>query len=187
MVNGLQLNSAGRDPITGRQHSEKGVVLVVVLVAMTALTVLGVTALTRVSVENTVANNLRRMDQARYAAIAGTEHARMELVNNNLPDLSTTAYFDETSTSSTYFIDSSSAIQMKTASGSPLGTYTVEAISVKCSGAPPGYSTDQFYAQYFDLRSQGIIKDATNTEQLPSKATSVLTVRKVAEGRCFRR
>lgn len=187
MVKSWQLNSTAAGEGLTPPSAERGVVLVVVLVAMTALTVLGVTALTRVSVENTVANNLRRMDQARYAAIAGTEHARMELVNNNLPDLSTTAYFDETSSSSSYFIDSTSAIQMKTASGAPLGTYTVQAISVKCSGAPPGYSTDQFYAQYFDLRSQGIIKDATNTEQLPSQATSVLTVRKVAEGRCFRR
>lgn len=166
---------------------ERGIALVVVLVAISALTVLGVASLATSNTDGMVANNLRRMDQARYAAIAGTEHAKRELVLGKLPTSAQTSYFDESSDSSTYFIDSSSAIAMSTANGSPLGTYQVKAISIKCSGAPPGYSIDHFYSQYFDLKATGIIKDNANTAALPASATSVLTVRKVADGRCFRR
>lgn len=169
-----------------RREKQKGITLVLVLVAITALTVLGVTSITTSSTDTMITHNMRRMDQAHYAAIAGMEHARRNLILGVMPTSNQTSYFDESSASTSYYIDSTNALSMAT-NGTPLGTYTVKAISVKCSGAPPGYSVDQFYSQYFDLQSTGIIKDTKNSSVLPASATSVLTVRKVADGRCYRR
>lgn len=165
---------------------ERGITLVLVMVALTALTLLGVASLATSTTDTMITHNLRRMDQAHYAAIAGVEHARRNMILGVMPTSSQTSYFDELTATTSYYIDSSSALAMST-NGTPLGTYTVKAISIKCSGAPPGYSVDQFYSQYFDLKSTGIINDNSNTSALPATATSVLTVRKVADGRCYRR
>lgn len=169
------------------RRREAGVALVMALIAMAALTVLAVGGISRSNTDVAVSYNMRRLDQARYAAIAGSEHARRNLVLGILPTSDQVTHFDTLGATSNYYIDSTSAVAMTSANNVPLGTYTVKAVAVKCSGPPSGYSVDQFYAQYFDMHSTGIVYDTTGTEVLPATSTAVLTIRKVAEGRCFKR
>lgn len=169
-------------------HSgEEGFAMMIALAALTALTVLGVAAITSASIDLRAAHNMRRWEQARYASIAGTEHARRNLVMNVMPALNEISYFDEADATPTYFIDESEAIVMESTAGEPLGTYTVEAIAVKCGGPPAGYSVEQFYSQFFDLRSKGILKDSNGKLRSPAASSTALTVRKVQPGKCYKR
>lgn len=173
--------------ISGRSARQKGVALVMALIAMAALTVLATGGISRSNTDVAVSYNMRRLDQARYAAIAGSEHARRNLVLGILPTTDQTTHFDTLGGTSSYYIDSSSAIAMQTSNSVPLGTYTVKAVAVKCSGPPSGYSVDQFYSQYFDMHSTGIVYDTTGSNTLPATSTAVLTIRKVSDGRCYKR
>ena len=173
---------------TGRAEQEGGFVLLVALIAMVALTALGVATVTSASLDVKAAHNLRRMEMAKYAALAGMEHGRRNLMLGILPSQGQVINFDDPSgTTASDFISQSDAVLMKAGDGSYLGTYTVKAVSVKCSGPPAGYSVDKFYAQYFDLHSRGVLKDALGNSIAPASSEVALTVRKVDEGRCYKR
>ncbi len=173
----------------GRAGGEEGFILLVALIVMVALTALGVATVTSASVDLKVAHNLRRMEMARYAAIAGIEHGRRNLMLGILPSQGQVRNFDDPQSESgtSYYVNSNDAVLMRAGDGSFLGTYTVKAVAVKCSGPPAGYSVDKFYAQYFDLHATGVLKDALGNSLAPASSEIALTVRKVDEGRCFKR
>jgi hypothetical protein len=172
---------------TPDRSRERGFALVIGLVAMAALTVLGVAAVTSSSIDLKIAHNMQRLNQAKYAAIAGVEHARRNMVLGIMPSQAQTAYFDDPAATPAAYISSTDAIKMQTADGVQLGTYTVTAVAVKCGGPPAGYSVDLFYSQFFDLRSTGVINDASGAKLSPATAGAALTVRKVQDGRCYKR
>ncbi len=174
-------------PARGSQQ-EGGFIPLVALIAMVALTALGVATGTSASRDVKAAHNLRRMEMAKYAALAGMEHGRRNLMLGILPSQGQVTNFDDPSgTNSADFVGQSDAVVMKAGDGSYLGTYTVKAVAVKCSGPPAGYSVDKFYAQYFDLHAIGVLKDATGKTLSPASSEVALTVRKVGEGRCYKR
>ncbi len=172
-----------------RAAEEGGFILLVALIAMVALTALGVATVTSASLDVKAAHNLRQMEMARYAAMAGMEHGRRNLMLGILPSQGQVTNFDDPSgtTAASDFVGQSDAVVMKAGDGSYLGTYTVKAVAVKCSGPPAGYSVDKFYAQYFDLHSRGVLKDALGNTIAPASSEVALTVRKVGEGRCYKR
>lgn len=171
----------------GRAPGEQGFILLIALVAMVALTALGVATVTSASIDLKVAHNLRRMEMAKYASMAGMEHGRLNLMLDKLPSSGQVRNFDEPDAATSDYISTSEATLMRAGDGSYLGIYKVKSVAVKCSGPPAGYSTDLFYSEFFDLHSTGMLLDSSGKELSPASSETVLTVRKVAEGRCFKR
>lgn len=171
----------------GCPTGEGGFILLIALMAMVALTALGVATVTSASVDLKIAHNVRKMEMAKYASMAGLEHGRLNLMLDKLPTSGQVRNFDEPSEATSDFIPASEATMMRAGDGSYLGTYVVKSVAVKCSGPPPGYSTDQFYSEFFDLHSTGMLLEHGGTEVSSTSSETVLTVRKVAEGRCFKR
>ncbi len=180
-----------RGHATGRStktsQGEQGFILLVALIVMVALTALGVATVTSASIDLKVAHNLRRMEMAKYAAIAGMEHGRRNLMLGILHSQGQVRNFDDPTQATSYYVNANDAVLMRAGDGSYLGTYTVKAVAVKCSGPPAGYSVDKFYAEYFDLHSTGVLKDALGNTISPANSEVALTVRKVDQGRCFKR
>lgn len=169
-----------------RQRGEEGYVLVIALVVMTALTVLGVASMSTTNIDLNITGNLRRTETARYASIAGTEHARLKLAEGGLPDPSEVMYFGESSGTVPYYIDDDEAKILPT-TGDDGSTYRVRAQFVKCGGPPSGYSLERFHSQYFDFISNGYLVDSADATIGATQVTSALTVRKVLEGVCYMR
>ena len=181
----MKSHTTGRTSKRQRQ-GEEGYVLVIALVVMTALTVLGVASMSTTNIDLNITGNLRRTEIARYASIAGTEHARMKLSEGGLPDPSQVMYFGESSGSVPYYVDYGEAKILPT-TGEDGSTYRVMAQFVKCGGAPSGYSLEHFHSQYFDFISNGYLVDSAEATIGATQVTSALTVRKVLEGVCYMR
>ncbi len=180
---------AGPRRMGRRRGAEGGYVLVLALVLMTALTVLGVTAVTTSNIDLRITQNLRQLEQARYASMAGGEHARRMFIMGQEPTIDQVAYFgdDDPSAYGTYFIDSSTANDL--ALSTVEGEYQVKTVWLSCGGAPAGYSLDKFHASFFDLWSEGYLTTNAGvvSPAMSAQVTTVSTLRRVMEGPCFMR
>jgi len=185
-MNPVSSKAVSLPAMAAEREGERGIAMAIALIAMTILTILGVAAMSGAELDLRQAHNMRRWEQARYASMAGTEHARLEIQQGNIPSQDQVVYFDEIDATPTYYIDETQAEVLET-NNVTLGTYTVQAVAVKCSGPPAGYSIEQYYSQYFDLYSEGVLKDDNGELKSHASSTNALTVRNVQDGKCYKR
>lgn len=173
------------------RQGEEGYALVLTLVVITALTIVGVSAVTTSNVDLKIARNLRHLEQARYASMAGSEHARRNFLFGDIPATTEVSYFgqDDITSPSTWYIQPDEANDLMIATDRR-GTYQVNVVWVTCGGPPAGYSLDKFHSSFFDLRSEGYLtqaSDITHTPMSPARVTTMTTLRRVMNGPCYMR
>ena len=171
-----------------RRPGEEGYALVLALVVMTALTILGVSAVTQSNVDLKISRNLRHLEQARYASMAGNEHGRRMFVRGEVPAISDVYYFGQPEPVPTPppYIPEASANTLMVGEGRK-GVYKVDVIWVTCGGPPAGYSLDKFHSSFFDLQSRGTLEDLAGNSLSPAEVTTLSTLRRVMNGPCYMR
>ena len=175
-----------------RGRGEEGFALVLSLVMLTALTILGVSAVTTSSIDLKITRNLRLLEQARYASMAGGEHARREMLVGDMPGAAEVSYFgddDMNDPAAWYIYDSSPdrPSNMLQVTSNHYGTYRVNMVWVSCGGPPAGFSLDQYHSSFFDLRSEGSLVYNDFTSAANAEVVTVSTMRQVLSGPCYMR
>lgn len=181
------MHSAGHRRLR-RREGEEGYALVLALVVMTALTVLGVSAVASSNVDLKISRNMRQLEQARYASMAGNEHGRQLFISGDVPALTDVSYFgtDDIENPSTWYIPQTDANDLMLSTVQK-GTYQVNVIWVTCGGPPAGFSLDKFHSSFFDLRSEGYLADMSGVRASPANVTTMSTLRRVMNGPCYMR
>lgn len=171
-----------------RGAGEGGYALVLALVVMTALTILGVSSVASSNVDLKISRNLRHLEQARYASIAGNEHGRRMFIDGNVPATSDVSYFgtDDIANPSNWYITQADANDLVVGTDRK-GSYRVNVIWVTCGGPPAGYSLDKFHSSFFDLRSEGSLTDLSDVSISAASVTTMSTLRRVMNGPCYMR
>lgn len=177
-------------------RGQQGYAMLVALVLIAVLTVIGATSLSVAGVDQRIALTNQRHMVVMNAADAGTAHARYQLEHEQPADegwdtADTGGFFVPSSTGSG---DDAEAMFVGTEFVMNQGTYRVDAVFSKCSGPPPGYSTEQgrqsFRSDYWDMKSEGWFRPPSSSADYgqkaanPIQATVVSTIRKVVQGPC---
>ena len=175
-----------RGPLFRRRD---GYVMLVALVLMALIGIMGATSLSVAGVDQRISHHNRKHMVLVNTSHAGTEHGRNVLEDENPP----IENIDSTGDTWPAFVEASEGedyyggIAYQT-SNQNLGVYTVEAIYVKCSNPPPGYSTElgrtHFRSDYWMMDAQAAIQDSTYTDITETTARSIATLRKVVQGSC---
>lgn len=181
-----------------RHSSRGGYAMLVALVLIAVLTIIGATSLSVAGVDQRIAVHNQRHMVVVNAADAGTAHARYQL-EHEMPvnegwDSNDTGGFFIPSLDPNGSVDDGEAMFQGTNFPMNQGTYRVDAVFSKCSGPPPGYSTEAgrqtFRSDYWDMKSSGWFRppasspNAGDREINPIGATVVATIRKVVQGPC---
>lgn len=182
-------------PLRRRNQGEEGFALVLALVLLTALTILGVSAITTSNLDLKITRNLRHLEQARYASMAGGEHARQLMLKGQIPDTTGVSYFgsDDIENPTDYYIDNDPGTtdipdgEMLHIGNDNNGAYQVNVVWISCGGPPAGYSIDKYHSSFFDLRSQGFLVDDAGNHISNANVTTISTMRRVMSGPCYMR
>jgi hypothetical protein len=170
-------------------RARDGYVMLVALILMALIGVMGATSLSVAGVDQRIAHHNRKHLMLVNTSHAGTEHGRNLLGDENPPNENidsagdTWPAFIEATDGETYYGGISYA-----SSNQNLGVYTVEAIYIKCSNPPPGYSTElgrsHFRSDYWMMDAEATMQDSTYSSVNATTARTVSTLRKVMLGSC---
>lgn len=161
--------------------------MLIAMIIIALLAVLGATSLSIAGTDQRIALTNRRHMLVLNTASAGTEHARYTLSHENPPneglDTAPDTYPDFVSET-----DAEADFE-GLAYTHNLGVYWVSAIYQRCGYPLPGYSTEigrnQFRADYWAMKSEARMKDATSYDNLnETTAETVSIIRKVLLGTC---
>ena len=184
-------------PLLRRAGERGGYAMLIALVLIAVLTIIGATTLSVAGVDQRIAMHNQRHMVIMNAADAGTQHARYQL-EHEMPadegwDTADTGFYIPSINAGGAGVDDAETMFVGTEFAMNQGTYQVNAVYVKCSGPPPGYSTEQgrqsFRSDYWDMQSHGWFRpqaasgmagDAAN----PIQGTVASTIRKVVQGPC---
>jgi hypothetical protein len=183
-------------PLLLHRRSQQGYAMLIALVLIAVLTIIGATTLSVAGVDQRISMHNQRHMIIVNAADAGTQHARYQL-EHQLPE--DEGWLDSADTGG-YFItpdaagDGGEAMFAGTEFPMNQGVYRVEAIFVKCSGPPAGYSTEAgrqtYRSDYWEMRSKGWFRPKSDADDYgenqtnPMEATVSATIRKVVQGPC---
>lgn len=183
-------------PSLSQRPARQGYAMLIALVLIAVLTIIGATSLSVAGVDQRIAMHNQRHMVVVNAADAGTNHARFQL--ESVQPLS--EGWDAADPPFVFSLDSGSGVDDAetyfAGTNFPMnqGTYEVSAVYAKCSGPPPGYSTEQghqaYRSDYWDMHSRSWFRAQTGSaddgevQVNPIEATVVATVRKVVAGPC---
>ena len=166
-----------------------GYVMLVALILMALIGVMGATSLSVAGVDQRIAHHNRKHMILVNTSHAGTEHGRNHLEDENPPAenidsvADTWPSFVEAIDAESHFAGISYA-----SSNQNLGVYTVEAIYIKCSNPPPGYSTElgrtHYRSDFWMMDASAKLQDTTYSDITETSARTVATLRKVVLGSC---
>lgn len=175
-----------RPPLHARRN---GYVMLVALILMALIGVMGATSLSVAGVDQRIAHHNRKHLVLVNTSHAGTEHGRNVLGDENPPaeNLDSAGDTWPAFVIATEGEDHYGGISYASANQN-LGVYTVEAIYIKCSNPPPGYSTElgrtHFRSDYWMMDAQAKMQDTSYSDITETSARSIATLRKVVQGSC---
>ncbi len=166
------------------RRSRRGYALLIAMILMAVLAVIGATSLSVAGVDQRIAvHNMRHMTIS-DTADAGTGQSRFALM---YADPANEGW--DPSTAETFVtVDEAEPMYEGILFPTPLGNYWVDATYLKCSNPPPGYSTEQgntaFRSDFWNMTAQAEFMSMTWTDNNPTRATVMATLRKVVPGAC---
>ncbi len=172
-----------------RFQGRGGYVMLVALLLMALIGVMGATSLSLAGVDQRISHHNRKHMVLVNTSHAGTEHGRNDLENENPPSENLDSAGD-TWPAFVVATDGESHFGgiAYSSSNQNLGVYTVEAIYIKCSNPPPGYSTElgrtHFRSDYWMMDAAAKLQDSTYADVTETSARSIATLRKVVQGSC---
>ncbi len=175
-----------RLPLSQRRQ---GYVMLVALILMALIGVMGATSLSVAGVDQRIAHHNRKHMLLVNTSHAGTEHGRNKLEDEDPPSENIDSAGD-TWPSWVEATDGESLFAgiAYSSSHQNLGVYTVEAIYIKCSNPPPGYSTElgrtHYRSDYWLMDATAQHQDTSYSDISETTARTVSTLRKVVQGSC---
>jgi hypothetical protein len=168
-----------------RPH-RRGYAMLLAMLLIAILAVIGATTLSVAGVDQRIALHNRKHMMVMNTSDAGTEHARYQLEHENPPNEGLAADEDT-------WPDFVAATEGEGKYGGleyahNLGVYWVQATYHRCGNPPPGYSTEignsKFRSDYWEMKSQARMQDASYSNINETSSTTVLLLRKVVKGTC---